>query len=128
MSHSSPFVYRSVIYPVLVFRSIIPSEDAHQSEYIASADARREYISNFTGSAGVAVVSLTTAHLFVDSRYWIQAEREIDTNWTLHKVGAPEGKTWLQWIKQDAEPGSLVGADSRLISCREFLGVYYVFW
>lgn len=96
-------------------RSIIPSEDAHQSEYVAASDKRREYISgyvsplhsatlahhsccSFTGSAGTAIVSLNNAYLFTDSRYYIQAEREIDRNWTLHKVGTPNVKPWNEWI------------------------------
>ncbi|CAE6477322.1 unnamed protein product [Rhizoctonia solani] len=77
---------------------IIPSEDAHQSEYVAASDRRREYISGFTGSAGTAIVSLNNAYLFTDSRYYIQAEREIDRNWTLFKVGSGEVKPWNEWI------------------------------
>jgi Xaa-Pro aminopeptidase len=43
---------------------IIPSEDEHQSEYVANYDKRREWISGFTGSAGVAVVTLEKAALW----------------------------------------------------------------
>ncbi|KAG9043458.1 hypothetical protein FS837_009508 [Tulasnella sp. UAMH 9824] len=96
---------------------IIPSEDAHQSEYVSQADARREYISNFSGSAGLAIVALDSAHLFVDSRYWIQAAKEIDDSWTLHRVGAPGERSWLDWIRHESTPNVLFGVDSRLISC-----------
>ncbi|KDQ07184.1 hypothetical protein BOTBODRAFT_120412, partial [Botryobasidium botryosum FD-172 SS1] len=94
---------------------IIPSEDAHLSEYAAPCDRRREFISGFTGSAGVAVVGLDTARLFTDSRYWIQAGQELDNNWTLHRVGEPGVKNYVQWLAR-RPPGSKVGIDSRLIS------------
>ncbi|CAG8780964.1 11865_t:CDS:2, partial [Racocetra persica] len=45
---------------------IIPSEDSHQSEYVAACDARRSFISGFTGSAGLAIVSNDAAALFTD--------------------------------------------------------------
>ncbi|KDN37350.1 hypothetical protein RSAG8_10238, partial [Rhizoctonia solani AG-8 WAC10335] len=94
---------------------IIPSEDAHQSEYVAASDRRREYISGFTGSSGTAIVSLNNAYLFTDSRYYIQAERELDRNWSLLKVGTGEVKPWNEWILNRAR-GAAVGIDSRLIA------------
>ena len=76
-----------------------------QSEYIAACDARRAYISGFTGSAGFAfvrgiavlsevrlvagsaVVTMKEAGLFTDGRYFLQAEMQLDKNWTLVKGG-----------------------------------------
>ncbi|KAG8718751.1 hypothetical protein FRC09_012164 [Ceratobasidium sp. 395] len=94
---------------------IVPSEDAHQSEYVAASDKRREYISGFSGSAGTAIVSLNNAYLFTDSRYYIQAEREIDANWTLLKVGLPDVKPWNEWLLNRPR-GAAIGIDSRLIA------------
>ncbi|KAG8718500.1 hypothetical protein FRC08_005144 [Ceratobasidium sp. 394] len=94
---------------------IVPSEDAHQSEYVAASDKRREFISGFSGSAGTAIISLNGAYLFVDSRYYLQAEREIDSNWTLFKVGLPGVKPWDEWLL-GCPPGVTVGMDSRLIA------------
>ncbi|KAG9075188.1 hypothetical protein FS749_013163, partial [Ceratobasidium sp. UAMH 11750] len=94
---------------------IIPSEDAHQSEYVAASDKRREFISGFSGSAGTAIVSLNNAYLFTDSRYYIQAEREIDSNWTLFKVGLPDVKPWNEWLLNRPR-GAAIGIDSRLIA------------
>lgn len=54
---------------------IVPSEDPHMSEYPPANYCRREFISGFTGSAGVAVVSHDSALLFTDGRYFEQAER-----------------------------------------------------
>jgi hypothetical protein len=54
---------------------IIPSEDPHMSEYPPDHYCRRAFISGFTGSAGVAVISQEKALLFTDGRYFEQAER-----------------------------------------------------
>ncbi|KAF8590921.1 Creatinase/aminopeptidase [Ramaria rubella] len=94
---------------------VIPSTDAHGSEYIASCDRRREWISGFTGSAGTAIVSATNAYLFVDSRYYIQGAREIDQNWTLLKVGWEDIPQWDAWLIARAK-GTKIGVDSRMIS------------
>uniref|UniRef100_A0A8C6TE29 X-prolyl aminopeptidase (aminopeptidase P) 2, membrane-bound n=1 Tax=Neogobius melanostomus TaxID=47308 RepID=A0A8C6TE29_9GOBI len=63
---------------------IIPDTDAHLSEYIAPRDARMTFMTGFKGSAGTAVVTQTKAALWTDSRYWVQAEREMDCNWELN--------------------------------------------
>ncbi|KAI0283706.1 Creatinase aminopeptidase [Russula aff. rugulosa BPL654] len=95
---------------------VIPSEDAHQSEYPSEADKRREWISNFTGSAGQAIVSKTTAYLLTDSRYWLQAEKELDENWRLIRLGMELGpRNWVEWIS-DRVNESRVGVDARMIS------------
>lgn len=72
----------------------VPSEDAHQSEYTAKRDHRRHWISGFTGSAGFALITLQEAALWTDGRYYLQAERQLDENWTLMK-GAPSKEAWL---------------------------------
>lgn len=66
---------------------IVPSDDAHQSEYIAARDRRRHFISGFTGSAGTAVITENKALLWTDGRYFQQAEKQLDnTTWTLMRV------------------------------------------
>ncbi|EHB00579.1 Xaa-Pro aminopeptidase 2 [Heterocephalus glaber] len=64
---------------------IIPDTDAHKSEYIGKHDERRAWITGFKGTAGTAVVTMRKAAVWTDSRYWTQAEREMDCNWDLHK-------------------------------------------
>ena len=59
---------------------IIPSSDAHNSEYVPECWNRRCWISNFTGSSGDVVVSLNNAYLWTDGRYYIQANNELDCN------------------------------------------------
>lgn len=66
---------------------IVPSNDAHNSEYLADCDKRRAFISGFTGSAGTAVITQDHACLWTDGRYYLQASQEMDSNWTLMKEG-----------------------------------------
>lgn len=66
----------------------IAPEDEHQSEYVASYDKRRAWISEFTGSAGTAVVTQDKAALWTDSRYFLQGEQQLDKKyWILMKSG-----------------------------------------
>lgn len=76
---------------------IVPSEDSHQSEYIAPCDARRAHISGFNGSAGTAVVTLDKAALATDGRYFNQASKQLDSNWQLLKQGQQDVPTWQEW-------------------------------
>ncbi|OLY84842.1 putative Xaa-Pro aminopeptidase P [Smittium mucronatum] len=97
---------------------VIPSEDAHQSEYVADCDKRRQFISGFSGSAGAAVVTLNSANLFTDGRYFLQAAKEMDSNWTLMKVGVPGVPTISRFLSELPQ-NSRVGIDPSLISSNE---------
>ncbi|MDG2474732.1 MAG: aminopeptidase P family protein [Paracoccaceae bacterium] len=59
---------------------LIPRTDLHQNEYIEPCEARLEWITGFTGSAGLCLVTLKSAFIFVDGRYTIQIEKETDSN------------------------------------------------
>lgn len=78
---------------------IIPSSDAHNGEYIADHWKSREWISGFTGSAGTAVVTMKSAALWTDSRYFLQAEKQLDgTEYQLMRLrmeGTPSITEWL---------------------------------
>ncbi|XP_074650755.1 xaa-Pro aminopeptidase 1-like [Tubulanus polymorphus] len=89
---------------------IIPSEDAHQSEYTADYDKRRQYISGFSGSAGVAVVTRYKAALWTDGRYFLQADQQLDCSWILVKY-AP---SIAQWLNSELTRGGRVGVDPTL--------------
>nr|KAF6436688.1 X-prolyl aminopeptidase 2 [Rousettus aegyptiacus] len=97
---------------------IIPDTDAHMSEYIGEHDKRLAWITGFTGSAGTAVVTMGKAGLWTDSRYWTQAEREMDCNWELHKeVGtAPI----VNWLLTEIPARGHVGFDPLLFSIGKF--------
>lgn len=97
---------------------IIPSDDAHQSEYLAKRDERRAFISGFDGSAGTAVVTEKEALLWTDGRYFQQAGKQLDSNWTLMKDGQPATPSIDAWLAKVLQPGSKVGVDANLISTR----------
>jgi Xaa-Pro aminopeptidase len=95
---------------------IIPSEDSHHSEYTAPCDARREYLTGFTGSAGCAVVTADAAILATDGRYFAQATTQLDSNWKLLKQGHPDIPTWQDWAAQQSFGGKNVAVDPSLIT------------
>lgn len=96
---------------------IIPSGDPHLSEYVAEHWRTRAWISGFTGSAGTVVVTENEAGLWTDSRYFLQAERELEgTGITLFKMGTPGVPTVEDWIIGQLYKKDCVGVDTRLFS------------
>ncbi|XP_049799678.1 xaa-Pro aminopeptidase ApepP-like [Schistocerca nitens] len=99
---------------------IVTSSDEHQSEYVADHDRRRDYVSGFTGSAGDAVVTLDAAALWTDSRYYLQAEEQLDCNWQLMRTGDSQTPSIAEWLKASLNPGVNVSADPKLASYNEW--------
>ncbi|XP_046805736.1 xaa-Pro aminopeptidase ApepP isoform X2 [Lucilia cuprina] len=97
---------------------IVPSDDAHQSEYICEHDERRSYVSGFDGSAGTAVITMDKALLWTDGRYYQQALKQLDKNWTLMKDGLPTTPSIGIWLSKNIPKGSAVGVDPKLYSYR----------
>ena len=96
---------------------IIPSQDPHQSEYVADHWKARAWISGFTGSAGVAVVTPDHAGLWTDSRYFIQAEQELkDSPFVLHPLKVPHMPEHIDWLLENLPRGSTVGCDGNVFS------------
>lgn len=80
---------------------IVPSTDPHQSEYTAAHWRIREYLSGFTGSAGILTVGAEHAGLWTDSRYFLQAEQQLQgTGIELFKMGLSGTPSPEQWITQ----------------------------
>lgn len=78
---------------------IFPSTDPHQSEYVADHWKGREWISGFNGSAGTAVVTLDSAALWTDSRYFLAAEEQLrGTGYQLMKLKIPGTPTIAEWL------------------------------
>ncbi|KAK8768947.1 aminopeptidase P isoform X1 [Amblyomma americanum] len=94
---------------------IVPSGDAHQSEYIAPCDKRRAFLTGFTGSAGTAIVTEDHAALWTDGRYFLQAEQQLDSNWVLMKDGIPGTPSQGEWLCKVLSSGSRVGVDPFLM-------------
>jgi len=81
---------------------IFPSTDPHQSEYVAGHWKGREYISGFNGSAGMAVVTMTSAALWTDSRYFLAAEEQLKgTEYQLMKLKVEGTPTIAEWLGQE---------------------------
>ena len=103
---------------------IFPSTDPHQSEYVADHWKGREFISGFNGSAGTAVVTMTGAALWTDSRYFIAADEQLrGTEFQLMKLkmpGTPTIAEWIneQWTKNDGQ-WTEVGIDGMVASTTE---------
>ena len=91
---------------------IFPSTDPHQGEYVPDHWKGREFISGFNGSAGTAVVTLTSAALWTDSRYFIAAEQQLQgTGFQLMKLKMPGTPTIAEWIGSECGAGAEVGLD-----------------
>ncbi len=89
---------------------IIPTSDPHGSEYTTPHDECRKWISGFSGSAGTAVVTMSHAVLWTDSRYYIAAENELkDTEFILMKDGLSDTPDIPTWLKDHLCKGSCVG-------------------
>ncbi|PWA90217.1 metallopeptidase M24 family protein [Artemisia annua] len=95
---------------------IIPSQDAHQSEFIAECYMRRAYISGFTGSAGTAVVTRHKAALWTDGRYFLQAEKQLSPSWILMRAGNWGVPNTTEWLNDVLAPGGRIGIDPFLFS------------
>ncbi|XP_071725503.1 aminopeptidase P2 [Rutidosis leptorrhynchoides] len=95
---------------------IIPSQDAHQSEFIAECYMRRAYISGFTGSAGTAVVTRHKAALWTDGRYFLQAEKQLSSSWILMRAGNWGVPNTTEWLTDVLAPGGRIGIDPFLFS------------
>ena len=96
---------------------IIPSSDAHQSEYVAEHYKSRAWLSGFTGSMGTAVVTANFAGVWADSRYFLQAEAELaGSNWKLQRMKMQGAAEHVDWICENLPAGSSVGIDGRLFT------------
>jgi len=100
---------------------IIPSNDPHQSEYVADHWKGREWISGFTGSAGTVVVAADHAGLWTDSRYYLQGEQQLQgTDIELHRAGSAADPTHVDWLVEHMPSGSRVAIDGQLCSAASY--------
>uniref|UniRef100_A0A672YGY3 X-prolyl aminopeptidase (aminopeptidase P) 2, membrane-bound n=1 Tax=Sphaeramia orbicularis TaxID=375764 RepID=A0A672YGY3_9TELE len=105
---------REKMLPLNISAYIIPGTDAHLSEYIAPRDNRLAFMTGFTGSAGTAVVTQTKAAMWTDSRYWVQAERQMDCNWALEKDVSVASV--VDWLLAEVPHGGQIGFDPFLFA------------
>ena len=96
---------------------IIPTSDYHNSEYISDYFKARQYLSGFTGSQGTLIITKDFAYLWVDGRYFIQAEKQInDKEIKLMKIGTPNTPTIEEFLDSYLEDGDILGFDGRLMN------------
>lgn len=103
---------------------IVPTADFHQTEYVGEYFKARKYITNFTGSAGTAVVTADEARLWVDGRYFIQAEEQTEgTSVEIMRMREPGVPTIEEYLESVLEEGGNIGFDGRTVSMEK--GVSY---
>jgi Xaa-Pro aminopeptidase len=88
---------------------VIPRADQQQNEYVAPSEERLAWLTGFTGSAGMAIVLMQEAALFVDGRYTLQGAKQVDAKaWSVESLVDPPPESWLA---QHLKPGDRLGFD-----------------
>lgn len=95
---------------------IVFTGDPHQSEYIQDYFKTREYLTGFTGSAGMVLVSQNEAILWTDGRYYLQAETQLEnSDFVLYKM-EPEVPSLLQYLCKHVKPNTRIGVNGTILS------------
>ncbi len=103
---------------------LIPSTDAHQSEYLPAIWQRRAWISNFDGSAGDVVITNDKCGLWTDGRYYAQAEEQLlDSGIDLYKTGEKTTRTISGFLAEYVDEGQAVGMDPKTFSAHQMLAL-----
>ncbi|MED5475247.1 MAG: aminopeptidase P family protein [Candidatus Neomarinimicrobiota bacterium] len=91
---------------------IVPHDDEYMSEYLPPQNERLDWLTGFNGSAGIAIITLDTAAIFIDGRYTVQVTTQVDTNifQIKHLINDP----YLKWIESTIGNNSVVGFDPKL--------------
>jgi len=96
---------------------IVPSNDPHLGEYVPDHWKIIEWLTGFSGSSATIVITDTIAGLWTDSRYFIQAENQLQgTGYSLMKPQLPEKKSFIDWLSSFVQIGSKITLDGRIIS------------
>ncbi|CBV41014.1 aminopeptidase P family protein [Halomonas elongata] len=95
----------------------LPSSDPHNSEYLPEHWAGRAWLSGFDGSVGTLVVTRHAAGVWVDSRYWVQAEEQLaGSGIELMKLHPGQGDAPMQWLAENLESGATLGFDANVVT------------
>ncbi|MFN7779799.1 MAG: aminopeptidase P family protein [Betaproteobacteria bacterium] len=107
---------RAVLHRHALAAWIVPSADPLLSEYLPERWQGRQWLTGFTGSVGTAVVTADFAGLWVDSRYWVQAEAQLaGTGIEVMKVPGAMSLAHVDWLAQQLPEGSVAGADGAVL-------------
>ncbi|MDX8155728.1 aminopeptidase P family protein [Acinetobacter pittii] len=100
---------------------IVMSADPHMSEYLPDYWKVRQWLSGFSGSVGTLVVTQKFAGLWVDGRYWVQAEQQLaETGFQLQKLTSDETSTHLAWIEKNLQSESIIVVNGHTLSIQQF--------
>ncbi|KAG5502984.1 hypothetical protein JKF63_04757 [Porcisia hertigi] len=99
---------------------IVPSTDAHNSEYVAAHLQCRAFVSHFHGSAGTALITMEKALLWTDGRYWLAAEVEKYPEFEVMKQGKPGVPSLEEWITNNLGSKAAVGMSPYLATVAEW--------
>ena len=108
---------RSVMSREGVQACLIPSADPHLSEYLPEYWQIRRWLTGFTGSVGTVVITQDFAGVWVDSRYWVQAETELaGTGFVMMKLGSGGDPGHVEWLASHLNAGDTIVIDGRALS------------
>ena len=95
---------------------LIPSADPHLSEYLPGRWQGREHFCGFTGSVGTLIVTANFAGLWVDSRYWAQAETELaNSGVQLMKIPSAAATLHINWLAEHLQSGQVLAVDGTVL-------------
>ena len=107
---------REVMHERGVDAVLVPSSDPHLSEYLPGRWQGRQHFSGFTGSMATLVVTTDQAALFADSRYWTQAEAELQgSGIALVKIPTGAATHHLEWLANEVRKGGVVAVDGDVL-------------
>ena len=100
---------------------VVMSADPHMSEYLPAYWQVRLWLTGFTGSVGTLVITQDFAGLWVDGRYWVQAEKELaGTGFVLQKLTQEEHSSHVAWLAKNLPQDAVVGVDGRALSIAQY--------
>lgn len=100
---------------------IAMSADPHMSEYLPEYWQVRLWLTGFTGSVGIVVVTQDFAGLWVDGRYWVQAEQQLEnTGFVLQKQTTEPTSTHLAWLAQNLPLHATISVNGQTLSVQQF--------
>ena len=118
-SHAAPRIaaLREAMREAGVDAYLVPRADEHQGEYVPPRAERLKWLTGFTGSAGMALILLDRAFLFVDGRYTLQARTQCDPD--LFEIADLVSTPPAKWIGENGKQGWSVGFDPWLHTISE---------
>jgi Xaa-Pro aminopeptidase len=98
---------------------VIFNTDPHLEEHIPEYWKIVSWLTGFSGSSAIVVVAKKFAGLWTDSRYFLQAERQLsDSGFTLKKINATSELSWVEWLNEKMRKGGRIGIDGRIFSIK----------